>query len=65
MTSDVRAPFNLFGDDAELLFRLKADFENENGKTSAVYIVRMALRLLAEKRGLNASDSQSDEAATR
>lgn len=52
MPDDVRAPFNLFGDDAELLFRLKAHLEEKNGKTSAVYIVRMALRLLAEKEGL-------------
>jgi hypothetical protein len=53
MPEDIRAPFNLLGEDAELLFRLKAYLEEKNGKTSAVYIVRMALRLLAEKEGLD------------
>ena len=52
MAREIRAPFNLYDDDAVLLMRLKEHFDEKTGvKMSSVNVVRIALRLLAKKEG--------------
>ena len=53
MEDDLRTSLNLFGEDAELLERLRVHLEKKDGKTSTVAVIRKALRLLAKKEELD------------